>query len=85
MFIKWLSRVCDSHGWRVLAWVLMGNHFHLLLETPEANLTAGMRILMGAFGQAWNRRLSVLGMCFRDATSRFRLPVSGGSPAIRAD
>ena len=29
-------------GWRVHAWVLMSNHYHLFLETPEANLIAGM-------------------------------------------
>ncbi len=34
----------------------MGNHFHLLLETPEANLAAGMRLLLGTFSQGWNRR-----------------------------
>ncbi len=37
-FRHWLEQVCGSHGWRIHAWVLMGNHFHLLLETPEANL-----------------------------------------------
>lgn len=30
-------------GWRVHAWVLMTNHYHLLIETPQANLVAGMR------------------------------------------
>ena len=38
LFLKWLGEVCESHGWKVHAWVLMGNHFHLLLETPEPNL-----------------------------------------------
>ena len=37
-FLFRLGQVCGSHGWRVHAWVLMGNHFHLLLETPEPNL-----------------------------------------------
>ena len=37
-FLYWMERVCTSHGWRVHAWVLMDNHIHLLLETPEANL-----------------------------------------------
>ena len=32
-------------GWRMHGWVLMGNHYHLLLQTPEANLVAGMRWL----------------------------------------
>jgi putative transposase len=42
----WLERlreVCESYGWRVHARVMVGNHFHLLLETPEANLVAGMK------------------------------------------
>jgi hypothetical protein len=34
-FLHGLERVCQSHGWRVHAWVLMGNHFHLLLEAPD--------------------------------------------------
>ena len=33
-----LGEACARTGWRVHAWVLMGNHYHLLLETPEANL-----------------------------------------------
>ncbi|MCH7227683.1 transposase, partial [Haloferula sp. A504] len=41
-FLSRLEQVCGSHGWRVHAWVLMGNHFHLLLETPEPNLVTGM-------------------------------------------
>ena len=42
-----LGEVCESHGWRVHAWVLMGNHFHLLLETPQANLISGMKWSQG--------------------------------------
>ena len=38
-FLRWLERECRSHGWQVHAWVLMGNHFHLLLKTPEPNLS----------------------------------------------
>ena len=51
LFLKWLGEVCESHGWKVHAWVLMGNHFHLLLETPEPNLISGMKLLLGAFAQ----------------------------------
>jgi putative transposase len=43
VFIARLGEACTSHGWRVHAWVLMGNHFHLLLETPQPNLVAGMK------------------------------------------
>jgi REP element-mobilizing transposase RayT len=33
----------------------MGNHFHLLLETPEPNLVSGMKWLLSAYSQGWNR------------------------------
>jgi putative transposase len=55
VFIARLGEACASHGWRVHAWVLMGNHFHLLLETPQPNLVAGMKWLLGTFSQGWNR------------------------------
>lgn len=38
-----LERACGRFGWKVRAYVLMGNHCHLLLETPEPNLVAGMK------------------------------------------
>ena len=41
-FLATLSEACGMTGWRVHAWVLMGNHYHLFIETPEANLVAGM-------------------------------------------
>jgi REP element-mobilizing transposase RayT len=44
---RWLATLgeaCAKTGWRVHAYVLMNNHYHLLLETPEANLVAGMKL-----------------------------------------
>jgi putative transposase len=74
-FLYWLEKVCGSHGWRVHAWVLMGNHFHLLLETPEANLSSGMRVLLGTFSQAWNSRYQRRGHVFQ---GRYKsVPVAG--------
>jgi REP element-mobilizing transposase RayT len=55
VFLHRLGQVCESHGWKVHAWVLMGNHFHLLLETPEPNLVSGMKWLLSAYSQGWNR------------------------------
>jgi REP element-mobilizing transposase RayT len=49
-FLKILSQTCERCGWRIHAWVLMGNHFHLLLETPEPNLVTGMKWLMSVKG-----------------------------------
>ena len=74
-FVFRLGQVCGSHGWRVHAWVLMGNHFHLLLETPQANLVSGMKYLMGTFSQGWNRARLRRGHVFQ---GRYKsVPVTG--------
>lgn len=74
-FLFRLSEVCESHGWRVHAWVLMGNHFHLLLETPQANLVSGMKLLLGTFSQSWNRKRLRRGHVFQ---GRYKaVPVNG--------
>ena len=44
-FLDLLSREVVQQGWRLYAYCLMGNHYHLLMETPEANLARGMRRL----------------------------------------
>jgi putative transposase len=75
LFLDWLDAACKSHGWRIHAWVLMSNHFHLLLETPEPNLVSGMKWLLGGFSQAWNRRYKRSGHVFQ---GRYKsIPVSG--------
>lgn len=74
-FLYWLEQVCESHGWRVHAWVLMGNHFHLLFETPEPNLVTGMRLLLGTYAKAWNIRRHRMGHVFQ---GRYKaVPVAG--------
>ena len=45
--LETLGEACEKTGWRIHAWVMMNNHYHLLLETPEANLVAGMKWLQG--------------------------------------
>lgn len=75
VFLHRLGEACGSCGWRVHAWVLMGNHFHLLLETPQANLVAGMKWLLGVFSQGWNRVRGRKGHVFQ---GRYKaVPVSG--------
>ena len=44
-FLETLGEACQRAGWCVHAYVLMGNHYHLLVETPEGNLVAGMKWL----------------------------------------
>ena len=55
-FLETLRGTADRHGWRVLAYCLMSNHYHQLLSTPNANLARGMRDLNGGYAQAFNRR-----------------------------
>jgi putative transposase len=50
-FLFRLVQVCGSHGWKFHAWVLMGIHFHLMLETPQANLVTDMKLLLATFSQ----------------------------------
>jgi putative transposase len=47
LWLTTLGEACEKTGWRIHAWVMMNNHYHLLLETPEANLVAGMKWLQG--------------------------------------
>lgn len=54
LFLSTLQEVCERTGWVVHAYVLMGNHFHFLLETPEPNLVAGMQWLQGTYTKRFN-------------------------------
>jgi REP element-mobilizing transposase RayT len=42
-FIDVISDVCERYNWVIHAYCLMTNHYHLLIETPDANLSKGMR------------------------------------------
>jgi putative transposase len=44
-----LDRVAQRFGWRLVAWALMRNHWHLFLATPEANLSRGMHDLNSGY------------------------------------
>ena len=63
-FLNVLSEVVSRFRWRCHAYCLMGNHYHLMIETPEANLTKGMRHLNGVFTQWSNRRHNRSGHLF---------------------
>ncbi len=51
-----LGREIAQQQWQCYAYCLMNNHYHLLLETPEPNLSQGMRRLNGVYAQDFNRR-----------------------------
>jgi REP element-mobilizing transposase RayT len=65
-FLHTLSQACEMTGWRVHAWVLMGNHYHLLVQTPEPNLVAGMSWLQNTLTRRYNVRHRKWGRLFGD-------------------
>ncbi|GAB6281011.1 MAG: hypothetical protein STSR0007_11520 [Thermovirga sp.] len=56
-------------GWITFAWCLMDNHFHIVVETPEPNLSEGMRLLNGIYTQYYNHNHDRVGHLFQ---GRFR-------------
>ncbi len=60
-----LGHVVDSHHWACHAYCLMPNHYHLLVETPEANLSRGMRQINGVYTQRFNRANHRVGHVFQ--------------------
>ena len=65
-FLDELSRVVVEQRWVVHGYCLMTNHYHLLVETPEANLSTGMQLLNGRYSQAFNVQWSRKGHLFED-------------------
>lgn len=75
-FLDTLGEVSERNGWLIHAFVLMGNHYHLLLETPEPNLVDGMRWFQSTYTQRFNARHKVWGHLFQ---GRYKaLPVDQG-------
>lgn len=60
-----LGLVCKRHNFVIHSFCQMGNHFHLLIETVDANLSRGMRQLNGAYTQHFNRRHRMVGHLFQ--------------------
>jgi REP element-mobilizing transposase RayT len=63
-FLGILGETCDRFNWICHAYCLMTNHYHLLLETPDANLSKGMRQLNGVYTQYVNRAHGRVGHLF---------------------
>jgi len=64
MFLKTLAEACEKTDWQVHAWCLMKNHFHVVLETPQANLVSGMKWFLGTYTGRFNRRHKIFGHLF---------------------
>jgi REP element-mobilizing transposase RayT len=65
IFLELLGKVCRRYHWSCYAWCLMTNHYHLVLETAEPNLSQGMRQLNGIYAQTFNRRHRRVGHLFQ--------------------
>src|SRR5215213_10285052 len=70
-FLQLLAEAVKRFGWSVTAWVLMTNHFHLVIQTPEANLSRGMQWLNGSYADWFNRRHERSGHLFQGRFKSF--------------
>ncbi len=74
--LETLAQACQKTGWQVHAYCLMRNHFHLVIETPQPNLVAGMKWLLGTYTSRYNRRHKEFGHLF---SGRYKALVVDGS------
>jgi len=75
-FLETLTETCEKTRWRVQAYCLMCNHFHLVIEMPEANLVGGMKWFLGTYTTRFNRRHKEFGHLF---SGRYKSLVIDGS------
>ena len=75
-FLKTLAEACQKTGWQLHAYCHMNNHFHLVVETPNANLVEGMRWLLSAYTIGLNHRHRLFGHVF---SGRYKALVVDGS------
>ena len=64
-FLRVLRHVVKRLDWRIWTYCLMPNHYHLLVQTPEPNLSRGMRDVNGLYSQLFNKRHSRVGHVFQ--------------------
>jgi len=75
-FIKTLAEACKKTDWQIHAYCLMRNHFHLVVETPNANLVDGMRWFLSAYTIRLNHRQKLFGHVF---SGRYKALIVEGS------
>jgi len=62
--LRTLAQVCTKTGWRIHAWILMSNHYHWLIETPQPNLVEGMRWIQNTYTRRFNHSHKLWGHVF---------------------
>jgi len=75
-FLDTLEEACTKTDWQVHALCLMYNHFHLVVETPNANLIAGMQWFLSTYTSRFNRRHKLFGHLF---SGRYKALIVDGS------
>jgi len=65
MFLSLLAEVCLRFNWVIHSYCLMTNHYHLVIETPEGNLSRGMRHLNGVYTQRFNSKHKRVGHLYQ--------------------
>ncbi|MCU0770459.1 MAG: transposase [Verrucomicrobia bacterium] len=78
LFLATLGECCEKTGWRIHAFCLMTNHFHLVVETPRGNLVAGMKWFLGTYTARFNRRHKLFGHLFSGRYKALAVDGSGG-------
>lgn len=77
LFLGTLDETAEKTDWQIHSYCLMTNHFHLVLETPRANLVDGMKWLLGTYTMRFNRQHRLCGHLF---AGRYKaLPVDGSA------
>jgi len=65
LFFDILKKTCDRFNWLCHVYCLMDNHYHLVIEAPDGNLSKGMRQLNGVYTQSFNKRNQRVGHVFQ--------------------
>ena len=78
-FVRTLGEAATQYGWRVHAYVVMSNHFHLAVELTEPNLSAGMKWLQGTWIRRYNGLRGLIGRPFQ---GRYKAVLLEPGPAL---
>jgi putative transposase len=70
-FLGFLAIAALRYGWSITAWVLMTNHYHLVIQTPKANLSRGMHWLNGTYAGWFNHQHGRSGHLFQGRFKSF--------------